>query len=250
MVWDSNQNQIDELLELYVLDLLDDDEAAQVERRLQEDQAVRDRVGALRGAASAMALELEPIVPPAGLKSRILDQARAERIPDPPVDISDYRDQSGKLGRSALVPWAIAAVLAIALVTSLLWSVSLRGQLDDQPSVDRYAVIGTDQAAGVSGELIVIAGEDTAVLTLADLGQLAAGEVYQVWLIEDEQPSSAGTFVPNDNGFANVVVRGDVESSQLLAITIEPVGGSPLPTTSPIILSDLSTAFVQFPFTV
>ncbi len=48
------------------------------------------------------------------------------------------------------------------------------------------------------------------------------------------------TFVPGTDGRANLVVRGDLAACNLIAITIEPEGGSSAPTSDVLIISDLT----------
>lgn len=251
-------DDVDEQLELYALNLLDDAEIAEVERHLRDDPAARDRVAVLRGVAATLAYDLEPIAPSADLKFRILDAARADLDTDVPASapapamraepsarvtsISEARERRGRSGWAA---WAVAAVLALALVGNLGWNLRLRDQLDERTAelaAVSHPVSGTSAAANVHGSVLVVGDDGTALLSLGGLDKPAPGTVFQVWLIAEGAPVPNVTFVPNDQGFASVAVPGNVESYKLLAITVEPDGGSPAPTTEPIISSDLTTS--------
>ncbi|CAN5540514.1 anti-sigma factor [soil metagenome] len=235
------RNEPHELLELYVLDLLDMDEVARFERVLDDAPDVRERVRELRGVAAMMALELDPVAPSPDLKTRILDSARADlaETPPAPTDLAAERAWRAGRGDGAWFPWAVAAVLAVALVASVAWILQLRNALDDRPQIERYTVASVDSGPSVTGELVML-GEEEAFLALSGLSQLEAGRVYQVWLIADNHPQSAGTFLPDLQGAAGIIVHGDVASSQLVAITIEPEGGSPQPTSDPIVVGELN----------
>jgi anti-sigma-K factor RskA len=242
-----HDNQLDEQLELYVLNLLDDDELRDVERRLGQDPVARERVRELRGTSAMLALTVEPVEASPGLKARILTAARADLdterrtaappVPAAPIDIAERR---AARAATRWIPWAVAAVLAIALAGSLVWNSLLRSELDDRPEFTSHAVAGSGPAAGVSGEVLVAGDQPAALLSLSGVAAPASGRVYQVWLIDEGAPVPSVTFVPDAAGNARVVVPGDVEQYSLLAVTDEPFGGSAAPTTEPFITSDLT----------
>lgn len=241
----------DDRLELYVLDMLPDDERAEIESMLRRDSQARERARELRGVVSSLAFDLEPMQPSAGLRGRILDAARADepgrRVePAPvaaPVSLTERRDERtsrrGSLA-SRWAPWAVAAMLAVALVGSMVWNVNLRERLDERVITETYAVVSVGPAEGTNGELLVVDDRNTALLALSNLPELEPGRVYQVWLIDEGDPVPNVTFQPNTVGAASVAVPGDIESYRLLAITVEPEGGSTAPTTDPIISSPLT----------
>lgn len=59
------------------------------------------------------------------------------------------------------------------------------------------------------------------------------GKVYQLWTISGKTPSPGPTFVPQD-GTVLVTLRANLAGSQLMAVTIEPSGGSLQPTSDPV----------------
>lgn len=65
------------------------------------------------------------------------------------------------------------------------------------------------------------------------------GHVYQLWTISGKTPSPGPTFVP-ENGTAVVHMQTDLADSQVMAVTIEPVGGSMQPTTTPIFTAPIN----------
>ncbi|MEP6732408.1 MAG: anti-sigma factor [bacterium] len=70
-----------------------------------------------------------------------------------------------------------------------------------------------------------------------------AGRTYQLWLVTAKDKLSAGTFTPDANGDA--VVRKTYalakDALSAVAVTDEPVAGSPQPTTTPIIVGTSSS---------
>lgn len=67
----------------YVLDALDDeDERAAVEALIETDRAAQVEFDELTEAADLLAIAVPPLVPPARLKARILEQAAREPVPE------------------------------------------------------------------------------------------------------------------------------------------------------------------------
>lgn len=242
----------DDLIELYALDLLDDAETARVEQLLEHDPAARERVRELRGVTAMLAFDLEPVEASPDLKDRILRAARADleaepsapapiSTPAPPAPTSLADVRADRSMWSSRLSWAVAAVLALALIGSLVWNLSLRNQLDERPQTLVFTIIGSDEAVGVQGEVVVIGDDGETILTLSGLPELERGQVYQVWLIQGETPVPNVTFVGDSTGLASVGVVGSAMGSDFLGITIEPTGGSLTPSSQPIMLSDLTT---------
>jgi len=238
-------NTRDEQIELYVLGLLDERETAAVERLFREDPAARQRARELREVVSVLVLDVEPMEPPSGLRARILDAARADLTPESvepapalpaPVSLAERRQRN----LTRWTPWLLAAALALALVSSLVWNAQLRSDLDAPPETVTFAVAGSGPAEGVAGTFVSLGDDDGAVLNLAGLAALPPDRAYQVWLIADGDPEPNVTFVPNAAGVATVSVPGEIDDYRIMAITVEQTGGSPVPTTDPIITSDLT----------
>ena len=80
------------------------------------------------------------------------------------------------------------------------------------------------------GEVLRLANNQAAVLTISGLPTLSNGKVYEVWFIAGATPVGAGLFSPNPDGSWSGLVHGDVTSAQAIAISVEPSGGSPAPT--------------------
>ncbi len=73
------------------------------------------------------------------------------------------------------------------------------------------------------------------VFSGANLPPRPAGSVYQVWVITDPAapPISAGLLAPDGSGV--FITPVDIAPPQMLAVTIEPAGGRPAPTTDPFL---------------
>ena len=127
-----------------------------------------------------------------------------------------------------------------------LWGSSLSGDLDETRAAlarerAASAIVAdpgartVDLATG-NGRLVVDAN-GRAALVLTNLGPAPSGKTYQAWVIEDDNPISAGIF-PGEDGFDVVLVDGDVADGEVVAVTVEKAGGAETPTMPPLVTSD------------
>jgi hypothetical protein len=172
--------------------------------------------------------------------------------------------------RSSIVPWAIAAAAAILATGAILWALAMMGQIDDlqgerdlqdqqlaqmnqereeylaQTPANVYPLVSTTSSQegenGATG--MVYMDPDPAgwggIIAFRNLTQPPSGQVYQLWMITDGQPTPGPTFMPDADGKAMVQVGGDAAGAGAMAITMEPDGGSQTPTTSPIMQGSLT----------
>ena len=189
----------DESAALYALDLLAPAECAAFEARVAADPALAARVRELRETAAALAHAAPPAAPPAVLRDRILrsaaDQAGAPRSP--------FRVTSF----ATLIPWAIAACVAVAAAwTARLYEGSrsenailrdqgaiaalemhsLRDQLDAERIVNQRELTDTlrdlsvaaARIAGLSREIAEYSGRQKGAASMADyrIADLASTE--------------------------------------------------------------------------
>ena len=227
-------NAVRDLLPDFALGALPSDEAAAVRAHLAECDAHAEAVE-LRAAALTLAASAAERDPPAGARDRLMAALSEET--------SRAAGAEAALGRSERRrPWyrrpvwqagPIAAVLAFAVVGLVIWNVVLQVGDEADTSLSRFEAT----VEGVAGTALQIAGDDRVVLEFSGLPALPADQEYQVWLLGDGDAEGAGTFRASSSGSASVVViAGDAGA---IAVTVEPAGGSPLPTSEPILVADL-----------
>lgn len=245
-------NDVHTLSGAYSLDALEQDEREEFRRHIEQCQACCDEVAELRAVASLMgAAEAE--APPPGLRARVLaaadqtpqlppitaplptDAAQAPEPPEPSPTVVQLEPRRRRVNR--LVGAAAAAVLVVAGAVGV-------AQLADrnQPGGLAEPVAQVFEAPDARTATVTTAnGGRLRVATSADRGEMAvdtdelpaleAGLVYQLWAIFDDQPSSVGVLDDPDGGAAMALpARGT-----LVAITVEPEGGSEQPTSDPIV---------------
>ena len=215
---------IHDLTAAYALDALDADEARGYEAHLSACARCREELATLQEAASGLAYAAEAPAPPAGLRDRILEQARSE----PGVVVP--------LRRRPAVPYALGAVAAAAASVAIglgIWGASLADRLDRERAVS--AVLADPDARslplkGAKGRLVVT--EDGRAALVAALPSAPAGRTYEIWVIRQGDPLPAGLF---EIGGDAVALTRPVPGGATVAVTVEPDGGVDAPTSRPLL---------------
>jgi anti-sigma-K factor RskA len=236
-----------ELLALAAAGALTPEEMAEVEALMATDPGAAAEYAALLDGVAVLAESVaEP--PPAGLRAAVLAAAAAEAAPTtattPPAAGQPVVAEPAPL--AAVVPihrrrwWIPATAVAAAIVLVVGALVVTRDA--EAPTDDVLAAVLDDdgavtlELAGETGSLRLVksAEHDATVLVGDGIDMPDADQVLQLWAIEDEQPASMGTFVPDADGHVAMVMEGIEPEGALYAVTVEPEGGSELPTTQPI----------------
>jgi hypothetical protein len=230
-------SDLHELVAAYALDALDDDERERFERHLAECERCSEQLPELQEAAGALAYAAEGPEPPAALRGRILDAARAE----PRGKVIAFPKSRWTLPAVGSVA-AIAAVVAIGLG---VWANSLSNSLDRERSVkEGYAraveLLGADASltklADGKGGLLVANSRDAA-LVLCGLSPAPSGKTYEAWVVEGKTPSPAGLF-QGGGGCQPVLLNRPVPQGAVVAVTLERSAGEQKPTTPILVHSE------------
>lgn len=228
-------SEIHALSGAYAVDALDEHERALFERHLAECADCRAEVDSLRAAAASLA-ETTAVTPPAHLRADVLAAIGTVRPLPPLPRQADRGDGRGRRFRGLLVAAAAVAVVGTGVVVSQL--------REDEPSTfDRVVAASDVDTVTVpvgGGEVTVHRSESVgrAVLEAEDMPAPPKGKVYELWLQVDGAMVPAGLL--DAAGDQEFVLTGDASEATAAGITIEPDGGSPQPTTTPIALFDLS----------
>jgi hypothetical protein len=196
-------------------------EVERVEAHAAECAVCREELAGLRAGADVLAVAVPQREPPARLKESLMATVRAEaaeRGQAPATEPAPRR--RARLPR--LRPWPVVAVLAAVAALLLAWNVALQvGSDSGGEDVAAVAVSGTAEAPGVTGRVVYVPGEDTAVMRLQGLPALDPGDAYQLWVIRDGAARSAGLFEPVGPAAAVRVASG-LTGADALAVTAQP----------------------------
>jgi anti-sigma factor RsiW len=206
----------------YALDALDPDDRAQYEQHLGDCERCRDELRDFWRVTGALGRAAAGPSPPAALRERILERARAEGGVVVPLR---------RTVAPRILP-AAAAVAAVVVVALGVWGLRLSRELDDVRS--ELAVLGdpnaqTVRTANGEAELVVTPAGDAA-LVVRRLAPAPQGKDYEIWVFEQGVPRRAGLF--EERGVALLTRR--VEPGQAVAVTLEPDGGLDAPSGDPL----------------
>jgi anti-sigma-K factor RskA len=248
----------------YAVDALAGADQARFERHLARCAACARELGELREATARLA-GAAAVDPPAGLIERVIAAtAQTRQLPPPAGQAAAGRVLRGARRTGAgLVPvrglwWrvllprfslALAAVsLTAAAATGAavlraeheLSQTGLRDAAIAQVLNAPDAVIVTARAHSGGAATVVLSRLDhSLVFTTAGLPPLPSGSCYQLWLMGPGGERSAGMLPAQLRRMTSPVIASGLTAGDRVALTVEPDGGSPQPTSAPLLMLSL-----------
>ena len=253
----------------WVLGALPPDEQERFAAHLETCDICRREVASLSRVVEGLPQTVEQAPLPPGLRARVLAAATA------PAVVTEFTPRQAQPRASRWVGWLAAAATIAAVVSgALAWnSRAENSRLREQlASAQERAAVLDGQVAALRASA-THAQETAAVLRAADLGRvelagqtsalnasgrilwsptqglvfvatnlppLPPGRVYQLWVVADNKPTSAGLVTPDAAGHLTVINSQPVAAhATTFAVTLEPEGGSTGPTT-PVLLAGSS----------
>jgi anti-sigma-K factor RskA len=255
-----NNERFEDLRDAYVLGALPEEERRSFEDYLAAHpgrQAEIDDLGAVAGLLAFSPHEQEPSPE---LRSKVMEMVEAEAEPRHVsrrsvfARIGDYLDvRSLALGAATL--------LVIGLLS---WSVLLQGQVQDlqgqvQEAQDQRQDLqaqiedAQDQRQVQQSQTIELEGswadqganaevasihENKVILVAKNMPSVPEDRTCQIWVINDDVPKPSGLFQPDGNMTA-APVTNSITKADVIAVTVEPAGGSEKPTSDPVLSAEL-----------
>jgi anti-sigma-K factor RskA len=215
----------------YALYAVPEAELADIERRVSAAppdvaQAFADEVRAVR-ETMAVVSAATAVEPPHQLRDRLLTEVSTDPV---------------RALRPRAKRWQTAVLAAAAALVIGLGALGVGMALRPAPSPSTAEqVFAAPDVRTVSGQIptggtatVVFSREKNAgVLVMNNVAPPQPGTVYQMWLIDDKGPHSAGTMDAKNVAPSTTAVLPDLGDSQTLAFTVEPPGGSAQPTSQP-----------------
>jgi anti-sigma-K factor RskA len=225
----------------YLLGALPDGERAGFEAHLASCPDCRAELDELRVAAEALPVAAPPMRPPPALKARIMAEVEREaallRSAGPEADRPAPRRERRRWFGFGLPTPAVAALACATLLVGIGVGALVFGSGDSGQTLQFKN--GGALSARASAELDVKG--DSALIVARGLPAPGSGRVYQVWVQRDGGPPepTAALFTPRGDGSATASVP-DVKGVDKVMVSDEPSGGSPQPTTDPILIASLA----------
>jgi anti-sigma-K factor RskA len=230
----------------YALDAVDDLERVAFERHLAECGTCVLEVAEYRETASRLA-EGAWSVPPPRMREQVLARAAATRQLPPlgrrrsaPSPVARWRRLTaaaavvGVLGAGAAV--TTYAVQEQRLAAERVASAAAQQQaarIQDVLAAPDAALRAGDLTGGGRVTLVVSNSVNAGVVVLADAPPPGPSRAYQLWVLNDVTPISVG-LLPAGQSDATTLIEG-VRGRAAFAVSLEPAGGSPAPSTTPLV---------------
>lgn len=256
-----NETHVDDQLDLYALGALELNEQAEIDEHLDGCARCRARLDEAKRLVALLAWTPEQQNPPPALRDKVLRSAKQQnqerrakgwwqQLDPGPWRWTRPRRMLGIAIAAAAVIFALLGNTAVlqqrlgtaqATVTQQAQRlVALENAAQQQQQVvdvlrspgARLVVLAPQTQSASAGQLLVNRDGTQGYLVTDALPTLPSDKDYQLWLIKDNTPISAGVFRVDNQGTATFVVNAAATTGgyQVVGISVEPAGGSSQPT--------------------
>ena len=253
-----NHERFEDLKDAYVLGALPEEERLSFEDYLAahpERQAEIDELGAVAGLLAFSPQEQEP---PPELRRRVMEVVEAEAEPRRVRGRSTFAKVGDYLSVRSLALGA-AALLVIGLLS---WNVLLQSQVevlqgrvqdaqgrvqdlqaqvenarDQRQQSPTVELEGSWADQGANAKVVSIQ-ENQVILVARNMPSVPEDQTCQIWVINDDVPKPSGLFQP-DRNITAAPITNSITNADVIAVTVEPAGGSKKPTSDPVLLANL-----------
>jgi anti-sigma-K factor RskA len=229
---------VDELIAGQALYALSAEDSERVALHVAECERCRVQLREAEALAASLAYAVAPAAPPPDLRARLLAAVEPVVAAPPPVEpvvaaapaTAPRREKPARTGWWPRFSTFAVPVLAVAVTGLVLWNVSLRGDLNSLTRNLQHA-----QAVPLGNVGTVVTGSGGGATIYARIARAPAGKTYEAWVIHGKAAVPAGLF--QGGGTLTLKLTAPAEPGDVIAITIEPAGGSKVPTTPPFVHS-------------
>jgi anti-sigma-K factor RskA len=253
-----NHERFEDLKDAYVLGALPEEERLSFEDYLAahpERQAEIDELGAVAGLLAFSPQEQEP---PPELRRSVMEVVEAEAEPRRVRGRSTFAKVGDYLSVRSLALGA-AALLVIGLLS---WNVLLQSQVevlqgrvqdaqgrvqdlqaqvenarDQRQQSPTVELEGSWADQGANAKVVSIQ-ENQVILVARNMPSVPEDQTCQIWVINDDVPKPSGLFQP-DRNITAAPITNSITNADVIAVTVEPAGGSKKPTSDPVLLANL-----------
>lgn len=234
----------------YALNALDAAERAQLENHLATNEEARIEATELTDTAVLLGLAVDPVTPPPALKASIMAQlASTPQLPalEPYSQVAEtpagFKARQRWFNRPVAALTAAAAAVVLIVGGGVVANTITQNTYQQQQQLALAAIESAPDAQRISAPIasggtatLVFSGElASSALTVEGLAPLPATHVYELWYIDESGARPAGTFTVGDSGSTWRVLDGEMAAGDTVGVTVEPRGGSPVPTTDPVV---------------
>ncbi len=226
----------------YALGALSNEERAAVEALLARSQAARDLLADYTAMLDGMAL-LASQTSARTAPSHLSDDFAKRLQRSEPIDLTK-RPAQLPVRSYILRTLALVAAILVLLIGGVFAYQARQYQIEvdqiaaikNDPTAQKTVLQFTDPNSTARVVYYRLSDQSNGVLEIAQMPPLPSGKQYQFWLIDSQSPKPYNTFSTESGAVMDLLIHKDDKTAayQTVALTIEPSGGSPAPTTKPI----------------
>jgi anti-sigma-K factor RskA len=239
-----NEKEFAELAAGSALRSLSPEDAEALEIAREQHPEWEHHVTADAATAALLADDIVDVAPPPGTRDALLAKIAAS-VSAGEQQAAESAQEYVKARRWGSRSWFALAASLVILVGVGWGTMFVSQQLNTPASVVALDLIEAASDAQSETATLPDGGEVTAhwsesvgkvVLVSDGLPAIAEDESFELWFVRDDAAISAGTFTAED-GTATALLTGAMEPGDVIAVTVEPSGGSPTgqPTSDPIV---------------
>lgn len=236
----------------YLLSALTEIETRAFEKHLEECPVCQDELDRLRPAVDALPRSVDPVSPPASLKTSLMATVNADAREARGEARSEarrhgmarrLRERISRLSGGLTdmrpgVAWMAASIVLLAGMVGGATGLYAISELTSGDNGARTVTAGVDKTRvpQASGSFAV-AGNSAqgGVLRVHGLPTLENDSVYQVWLRRDGEAISQSLFSVGEDGDGAAAVADDLKSADAVMVTRERAGGAKAPSEKPVL---------------
>jgi anti-sigma-K factor RskA len=249
-----------ELCSHYFIGSIEQEELAELKSALDSNDAeLRKIYFNMKRLIEHLPLAVEPVKPPRRIKEKILREIRKESINGKYQSEKSYNKFVSILRlNNPGFAFAIVLILFATVATLVYYSsnlttliryqekqlVQLKDELEknrellsvlQSKKIEVVIMNGLDVNPAGYGKIIWDPDRKAAILQISNLPAIAKDKDYQLWVIKDNKPISAGVFSIKEKAKQNFfkieeLIVSNKKEINAFAVTLEPKGGVPQPT--------------------
>jgi len=229
---DQEHRRYQEDLAAYLLGALEGEEARDFERHLAGCATCQVDERWLHTAVQVLPSSVEPIEPPPELRERLMGTVRAEASD---TALPSRPRATRRRGFGFLRPAMALGAGALIVLGGLGGYLLADGEGGGASTV---AASPSGAQPGAGGE--VVKDGETAILRVHGLKQ-ERGREYEVWVRRkgSQEVEPASLFGVHEDGTGAAAIPGGVDDVAEVLVSSEPAGGSPAPTSDPVLSTTL-----------
>jgi anti-sigma-K factor RskA len=239
-----DRNELLDLIPAYALEALEPDEKQQVEALLKTDAEARQILAEYQDITNNMILATPARRAPVHLQDDLRKRLAANR---PVQTAPSTAVRPARRRPSIWIPLLAAAAVIVLVFGARAYlnrnpAQELYNQIIAMPGYKTMPIPGADGTTPI-GEMVASPDGSQAVLRMTRVPALQSDRTFQLWLIDDSGAHSGGLFPftqPDSTYYVLVPLAKNVLDYKAFGVSVEPTGGSPAPSTTPIVV--ISTA--------